>query len=543
MQFYRQVKVINHHLSSNVNTRIYADLLLHKSLRISYLNLNQNHLSTFQHFNKKSKSDQQIIYSILNNPVSNKCNQKKNIQIEEIIDPKLIHQISIQHDLKEKLLIINSKKFNINNLKFSYLWLRDSCESDSSIDKFTKQKLFKSSDIPLNIYPIKSELLLNDQIELRLTWSHHLLSNQTKKDEPDISLFKLSFLLNHSNITNYQNHQNKQNLLDPKLWIDYQKEEEEEEEGNRIVKLKNQDELFINFNQLINNHDKQKNRYEILKQLNQDGIIFFNDLKDVNHENQTSINYLNQLIEYLGLDTRSTFYGNYWDVKFEGKDAKNVANTNLPLDLHMDLLHFQNPPRFQFLYCLKNQVKGGKSSFVDGYSTLKALFFKNPKHFKILNENLISFKYKNANHFTFYQHPTIELKTNIKFKDLTNHNLIQSINSLNYSPPFQSNFGYNLDNSRNDDHIRNQIDLFNALTTFDQLLHQPKYSFELLLEPGQCVAFDNRRILHARTAFENDDHDLNSLGVKRWLRGCYVDGDSVWDRIRFLSESFEEKEI
>jgi gamma-butyrobetaine dioxygenase len=45
--------------------------------------------------------------------------------------------------------------------------------------------------------------------------------------------------------------------------------------------------------------------------------------------------------------------------------------------------------------------------------------------------------------------------------------------------------------------------------------------------PGDLMAFDNRRVLHARTAFEP------STGA-RHLRGCYVDTDELRSRIRVL---------
>jgi hypothetical protein len=47
------------------------------------------------------------------------------------------------------------------------------------------------------------------------------------------------------------------------------------------------------------------------------------------------------------------------------------------------------------------------------------------------------------------------------------------------------------------------------------------------LEPGDAWVFDNRRMLHARTAFDP------STG-RRHLQGCYVDRDELLSRIRIL---------
>lgn len=51
--------------------------------------------------------------------------------------------------------------------------------------------------------------------------------------------------------------------------------------------------------------------------------------------------------------------------------------------------------------------------------------------------------------------------------------------------------------------------------------------FEMKLEPGTTVIFDNRRIVHARKAFEN-------WREERWLRGAYVDTDAFRSRLRVL---------
>lgn len=42
--------------------------------------------------------------------------------------------------------------------------------------------------------------------------------------------------------------------------------------------------------------------------------------------------------------------------------------------------------------------------------------------------------------------------------------------------------------------------------------------FEFTLQEGECVVFANRRVLHARRAFDTE------MG-ERWLKGIYVDWD------------------
>ena len=57
--------------------------------------------------------------------------------------------------------------------------------------------------------------------------------------------------------------------------------------------------------------------------------------------------------------------------------------------------------------------------------------------------------------------------------------------------------------------------------------------------------FDNRRVLHARTAFEEKKEGEREGGVRfgigddmrmtnRWLKGCYLEADAVADRMRVI---------
>lgn len=70
-----------------------------------------------------------------------------------------------------------------------------------------------------------------------------------------------------------------------------------------------------------------------------------------------------------------------------------------------------------------------------------------------------------------------------------------------------------------------------AIHEFEVELEREDGRFELRLEEGDCVVFDNRRVLHARREFWESE---GKEGEERWLKGCYVDGDVGWDRWRGL---------
>lgn len=58
-----------------------------------------------------------------------------------------------------------------------------------------------------------------------------------------------------------------------------------------------------------------------------------------------------------------------------------------------------------------------------------------------------------------------------------------------------------------------------ALARFTSYLDNPKNVYEYLLREGDAVIFDNRRVLHARAAFEDIDGAPKSDGPNRWLKG------------------------
>lgn len=65
------------------------------------------------------------------------------------------------------------------------------------------------------------------------------------------------------------------------------------------------------------------------------------------------------------------------------------------------------------------------------------------------------------------------------------------------------------------------------------ILESPGNRYEYLLKEGDVVVFDNRRVLHARTAFASKNLEDDS-GGDRWLKGCYIQADAVSDRARVL---------
>ena len=66
-------------------------------------------------------------------------------------------------------------------------------------------------------------------------------------------------------------------------------------------------------------------------------------------------------------------------------------------------------------------------------------------------------------------------------------------------------------------------------------MDRPSALYDYTLKEGDTVMSDNRRILHARTAF-TDKEGVTEDEVNRWLKGCYIEADAILDRGRVLRE-------
>ena len=170
-------------------------------------------------------------------------------------------------------------------------------------------------------------------------------------------------------------------------------------------------------------------------------------------------------------------------------------------------------------------IVGGSSYFVDTYHIASILRSSHPEEYATLCESPMVFEYHSDHHHTRWTRPTIELSP-------LDASVIEAVN---YSPPFQGPLLVSSPAADPDALLK----LHSALSLFATLADDPLNQYHVQLEPGDCVIFDNRRVLHARTAFEfvdraDGDGDGDGAERGRWLKGAYMDGDEVASRWRVL---------
>lgn len=374
---------------------------------------------------------------------------------------------------------------------FDNIFLRDSCACAQCVDTSTRQKRFDSADIPSNIRirDIKSKGT-NDII---LTWKHDV--SGFGPDHTTILPYNWLKKAPHSPVTHaYQGGKqawNSHGLLNQMKTFDYND--------------------YMSDDQTL---------FHLLQQLQTHGLAFIKNLPEAESSVIQTANRIGPL--------KNTFYGETWDVR-SVSNAKNVAYTDVHLGFHMDLLYMQQPPRLQLLHCLRASEQGGVSLFSDSYLAMQQLYNLNQAAFWALVETPVNFHYDNDNHHYFRSRRTFQLREGITKLPENAERVWNYMEAVNWAPPFQAPFNH----TEGDVAFAKSMRAWHeAAQIFRDLTEIPSHIHKQQMEPGECVIFDNRRILHARTAF---------AGGERWLRGAYLDDDPYLSKMRVLERTYKNK--
>ncbi|KAI0819364.1 Clavaminate synthase-like protein [Trametes gibbosa] len=399
-------------------------------------------------------------------------------------------QQSLRRNFSSLVVADDKNHLIYNGHAYPFVWLRDSCQCPSCLHPSTQQKLHRSSDISSDVTPSKESGVNVFEDGVRITW-----------DSGHQSYYPAEFLNRHiSPITVHEFHRD----VDKVEWD--------------VSRLQSGRDLFVSYDAL----NKPTSLLRAITQLARYGLLFVTSVPDFQTSNEEC--ELRKLGKRFG-ELRTTFYGETWDVK-NIKNSRNIAYTNVDLGLHMDLLYLQHPPRYQILHCLRNRVEGGKSIFVDAAHVASKLRQTDPAAFDVLATTPVAFHYINDGHHLHYSHPTIQLSRSNGETTST----AAPVEFINYSPPFQAPLS-----------LQTPTAFYSALKRFATMLDEPDVQFEYLLREGDAVLFDNRRVLHARTAFWERDGAASEDGkINRWLKGCYLEADAVLDRGRVLREQLDK---
>ncbi|EAW14218.1 putative Gamma-butyrobetaine hydroxylase subfamily [Aspergillus clavatus NRRL 1] len=360
-----------------------------------------------------------------------------------------------------------------NRRWFRYGFLRDACKCPLCVDQHSKQRKFRLTDIPHYITPRSVKW---DGKKLEVQWA-----NDIKGFDPEhTSVYEaVKLQVPQPNPPKSDTGRHRKRMM----WT-----------------AKSMEELqhWISYEDYMND---EKKFITAMRNLSLLGIIFVKDIPD-------SREMVEKIATRMG-PLRNTFYGPTWDVR-SVPEAKNVAYTNVFLGFHMDLMYMNEPPGYQLLHCLENSCDGGESLFTDSFRAANEIRSQRPDLFQYLTEFRLNYEYDHKEHVYNNSWPVVEMEDG---------NLSKSIARVNYSPPFQ---GPSIANMMNHERY---AEFTRALKQFTYEIERKRNIFQLKLNPGECVIFENRRVLHARNQF-------NTEQGKRWLAGAYVDEDALLSTFR-----------
>ena len=202
---------------------------------------------------------------------------------------------------------------------------------------------------------------------------------------------------------------------------------------------------------------------------------------------------------------RETNYGRLFDVQVEPRPG-NLAFTSRRILPHTDNPYRDPVPSVQLLHCLRTADDGGETGLVDGFAAAAELRATDRETFDLIAGTPVPFGYRDKSTELRASQPLIQLNPRGRIRGVRFNN--------RSAQPLRRPY-------------REVVAFYTAYRRWAELLARPERQLNLRLAPGDCLVFDNTRVLHARTAF--------SVTGGRHLQGCYADLDGLASTLAVLA--------
>ena len=244
---------------------------------------------------------------------------------------------------------LHNNKVLLNNGSSSQeihpFWLRERISNEEYFDNNTQQRKFDPTFLKTDI-SIKSVKINNDLLEINFN---------------DGVNFKLEI---DKIIQEYSKDD---------FFIQSIKKEKWKSNFVNIEKYNYTDELF-----------ESKTMYDLLIKFYKYGFVIFKNVP-------TNDNFIVKFANSIG-SIRRTNFGEFFNVKSVPK-PNDLAYTSLPLAPHTDNPYRNPVPCIQLLHCITNEVSGGFSTLVDGYTVTEDLKNDFKEYYDILTKVKVKFKF------------------------------------------------------------------------------------------------------------------------------------------------------
>ena len=349
---------------------------------------------------------------------------------------------------------------------FNYLWLRDNCST--AHDKDSRHRMFNILKVSTDIKA--KDFKIDDDGKLVIEWSE---GDHTSYYDPKWLRENCYTLKNKKQYNSVY-----------KLW------------HNSLQK--DLGSISVEHDEIISSDQGLIKWLEIL---HHKGIAI---VKNTPIEKESAFSILNRISH-----TRETFFKTPFEVINVPK-PNNSAYSAHALQNHMDLPWFETPPGYQFLHCLIKSAEGGDSSAVDGFAVADYLRNNEKEIFETLVSVPLKFRDKDYTQESIrgFHAPAISLTKDNDYNDIRFS--IATMDALDCHPDMMNK-------------------VYKAHHRFGNLLHDDRFQIKFRLNPGDIFSFNNRRVLHGRTAFDpNSGH--------RHLQGYYIDRDEILGRLNYLKK-------
>ena len=340
-------------------------------------------------------------------------------------------------------------------------WLRERVNGEKFVDKSTQQRLFDPTQLQENIQ-IKNLSLCNDFLEVNFN------------DGASIKIAIIDIFKEFSNIDEIKQ-------IEKIKWDSSFKEQNTFEFDENLFETDKMYKALINFYQY--------------------GFVIFKNVP-------TKDNFIVKFANSIG-SVRRTNFGEFFNVQSK-PNPNDLAYTSLNLAPHTDNPYRNPVPCIQILQCIENEVSGGLSTLVDGYTVSEKLKQNFPNYYKILTEVKIRFQFIDQ---TIVLEDWAEM---IKLDESGNFKQVRFSPRLDFVPLI----------------CKEKLELFySARKKLSELYNSKNYKIEFKLLSGDLLMMDNYRLLHGRTKYDVNEGN-------RFLQGCYIDYDSTEGRLKHLKRKF-----
>ncbi|MCW5804741.1 MAG: TauD/TfdA family dioxygenase [Deltaproteobacteria bacterium] len=198
-------------------------------------------------------------------------------------------------------------------------------------------------------------------------------------------------------------------------------------------------------------------------------------------------------LEGRGLGLVGTHFGRIEDLRTDNTTNANtdqLGYTDAAIELHTDQPFLDEPPRYQLLQGIRAADRGGDTTLADGEAAYRYLASLDGEAADLLAATPVRFHRRQRAFEREVIAPIVEVRGG-RVRVRSSYFTVAP-----YRLPFERMTAW-----------------YRAHDRFVRLLRDPRHHYAFRIRPGDALLYDNRRMLHGRTAFAG----------ARWVRGVYFD--------------------